>query len=204
MVEPARWSAGRPPVGLPQEGVQMLWANAAAWQATRKHIIAQQHRALSVDGYLMFSCLGPDTAKELHAVYAARSAGRRPGMRSPTCTTGATCWCMPRFTRARDGHGAHPADLCHATAAAAGAGRAGVQSAPSAVPCVAWTLLSRRLYEVLRDKLGSLTRGGQLALTFEIIYGHAYKPKPRVRVSASSAVSLEDMRAMLREGSSKG
>src|SRR5690606_32574028 len=28
-------------------------------------------RALAVDGYLMFSCLGPDTLRELHAVYAA-------------------------------------------------------------------------------------------------------------------------------------
>ena len=32
--------------------------------------MAQWHRALAVDGYLMFSCLGPDTAKELRAVYA--------------------------------------------------------------------------------------------------------------------------------------
>ena len=41
---------------------------------------------------------------------------------------------------------------------------------------------------------------GQLPLTFEIIYGHAFKPAPRVRVSSSSAVSLQDMRAMLRKG----
>ena len=70
---PARWSAGRPRFGLPQEGgVQMLWANMALHMASDPQaLIAQWHRALSVDGYLMFSCLGPDTAKELHAVYAA-------------------------------------------------------------------------------------------------------------------------------------
>jgi malonyl-CoA O-methyltransferase len=39
---------------------------------------------------------------------------------------------------------------------------------------------------------------GRLALTFEIIYGHALKPAPRVRMSEHSAVSLEDMRSLLR------
>jgi malonyl-CoA O-methyltransferase len=38
---------------------------------------------------------------------------------------------------------------------------------------------------------------GQLALTFEIIYGHALKPVPRARLSEHSAVSLADMRTML-------
>jgi malonyl-CoA O-methyltransferase len=60
-----------------------------------------------------------------------------------------------------------------------------------------------RLHEVLQDKLGDPQQDGQMALTFEIIYGHAYKPRPRVRVSGSSAVSLQDMRAMLREGGHK-
>ena len=41
---------------------------------------------------------------------------------------------------------------------------------------------------------------GRLRLSFEIIYGHAFKPAPRVRVSPSSSVSLSDMRAMLRNG----
>jgi malonyl-CoA O-methyltransferase len=40
---------------------------------------------------------------------------------------------------------------------------------------------------------------GQIALTFELIYGHAMKPKPRVRLSASSSVSLANMREMLRQ-----
>jgi malonyl-CoA O-methyltransferase len=38
---------------------------------------------------------------------------------------------------------------------------------------------------------------GRLALTFEVIYGHALKPAPRVKVSGESAVSLEDMRSLL-------
>ena len=40
-------------------------------------------------------------------------------------------------------------------------------------------------------------------MTFEIIYGHAFKPKPKVAVSPESAVSLRDMRQMLQAGRGK-
>jgi malonyl-CoA O-methyltransferase len=33
-----------------------------------------------------------------------------------------------------------------------------------------------------------------------VIYGHAYKPTPRIKVSSQSAVSMQDMRAMLAQG----
>jgi malonyl-CoA O-methyltransferase len=54
----------------------------------------------------------------------------------------------------------------------------------------------------LDDAMNSRLRGGdgRLALTFEIIYGHALRPAPRVKVSEHSAVSLQDMRALLRAG----
>ena len=41
---------------------------------------------------------------------------------------------------------------------------------------------------------------GKIALTFEVIYGHAFKPAPRVALSAESAVSLREMRTMLQRG----
>jgi malonyl-CoA O-methyltransferase len=53
-----------------------------------------------------------------------------------------------------------------------------------------------RLLEVVDTQL----RGpdGKLALTFEIIYGHALRPVPRARVGEQTAVSMDDMRAMLQ------
>ena len=39
---------------------------------------------------------------------------------------------------------------------------------------------------------------GRLGLSFEIVYGHAFKPIPGVRASGETAVSLERMRSMLR------
>jgi malonyl-CoA O-methyltransferase len=57
--------------------------------------------------------------------------------------------------------------------------------------------LERELASALPDA------DGRLALTFEIIYGHAVKPQPRFKVAGESAVSLDEMRAMLRPGSKK-
>jgi malonyl-CoA O-methyltransferase len=52
----------------------------------------------------------------------------------------------------------------------------------------------------LEAQLDQALRGpdGRLELTFEIVYGHALKPAPRVKLAAQSAVSLRDMRALLQ------
>jgi malonyl-CoA O-methyltransferase len=67
-------------------------------------------------------------------------------------------------------------------------------------------LRGRAWKQQLHDEMTRALRqpDGRLALTFEIIYGHAVKPAPVVRVSGHSEVSLEDMRAMLRSGKSSG
>ncbi|MGV2480643.1 UNVERIFIED_CONTAM: biotin synthase, partial [Salmonella enterica subsp. enterica serovar Weltevreden] len=62
-------------------------------------------------------------------------------------------------------------------------------------------LRGRRWHEALcnalRERLAP-AGGGPLALTFEVIYGHAFKPMPRTPLQAQSTVSLQDMRSMLR------
>ena len=45
---------------------------------------------------------------------------------------------------------------------------------------------------------------GRRALTFEVVYGHAIKPLPRVRVAGESAVSVQDLQAMLRGSRKSG
>ncbi|MBP6753466.1 MAG: biotin synthase, partial [Alicycliphilus sp.] len=69
---PARWIANAPRFGQPEAAsVQMLWSNMALHMAADPQaLVTQWHRALAVDGYLMFSCLGPDTLRELRALYA--------------------------------------------------------------------------------------------------------------------------------------
>jgi malonyl-CoA O-methyltransferase len=58
--------------GLPAAGqaVDMLWANMQLHMAADPQaLLAQWHKALAVDGFVMFSCLGPDTAQELRDAY---------------------------------------------------------------------------------------------------------------------------------------
>ena len=44
----------------------------------------------------------------------------------------------------------------------------------------------------MAQRLASAAEAGRLPLTFEIIYGHAFKPQPRVRLSSHSVVTLQD------------
>jgi malonyl-CoA O-methyltransferase len=61
-----------------------------------------------------------------------------------------------------------------------------------------------RLEQALASSLCRNDADGQLALTltFEVAYGHAFKPVPRPRIDGQTAVSLADMRAMLHVGRS--
>ena len=67
----ARWTGAGTRFDMPPDGgVQMLWSNMALHMAPDPQaLIAQWHRAVAVNGYLMFSCLGPDTLREVHALY---------------------------------------------------------------------------------------------------------------------------------------
>jgi len=56
----------------------------------------------------------------------------------------------------------------------------------------------------LKNLLSTLAKPdhqGRLVLTFEIIYGHALKPQPRLKLQAVSEIGLDAMRAMLLQNS---
>src|SRR5574337_264033 len=198
---PARWSAAAPRFGLPQEGSQqMLWSNMALHMAAAPQaLIAQWHRALAVDGYLMFSCLGPDTLRELHALYA-ELGWPAPGHAMTDMHDWGDMLVQAGF--------AEPImDMERITLTFATPRRLlqelrglGRNLHPRRFAALRGRNWRERLEQTLAQHLADPGHGGQLALTFEIIYGHAFKPAPRVRVEGSSAVSLQDMRSMLKSG----
>ena len=55
-------------------------------------LFARWQQALAVDGFVMFSCLGPGTLRELRALYERLGWGAATPT-SSTCTTSATCSC---------------------------------------------------------------------------------------------------------------
>lgn len=201
----SRWTGEQVRLEMPDEGaVQMLWANMALHMvADPQALMAQWHRALAVDGYLMFSCLGPDTAKELRAVYADMGwppAGHaftdmhdwgdmlvQAGFAEPVMD-------MERITLTF----ATPQRLLEELR------ELGCNLHPDRFAALRGRAWREQLYKALEQRLIDRSGSGQLSLTFEIIYGHAFKPAPRVRVSSSSEVSLNDMRAMLRNGPARG
>jgi malonyl-CoA O-methyltransferase len=56
---------------------------------------------------------------------------------------------------------------------------------------------SKHWQQALNERLPR-TPDGRFSLTFEVIYGHAFKPVPRVAVAAESAIPIGSMREMLR------
>ena len=200
--KPQRWLGGAAPVldPLPEGGVDLLWANMALHMAADPEaLIAQWHRHVAVDGFLMFSCLGPDTLQELRTLYAA--LGWPPpdhdytdmhdwgdmlvhaGFAEPVMDMERVVltWSTPEaaLDELRGlGRNLHPARFAG--------------------------LRGRRWHGDLLRALKGLRApdapDGRIAMTFEIIHGHAFRPAARVALAAESAVPLGDMRAMLRGG----
>jgi malonyl-CoA O-methyltransferase len=65
---------------LPLAGnsLDLVWSNLALhWHPQPDRVFAEWRRTLKVDGLLMFSCFGPDTFKELRDAFAKLDAGER-------------------------------------------------------------------------------------------------------------------------------
>lgn len=209
--EPAGWAqrwarllpGGRQPAmaaAPPAGAVQLVWANMLAHHVPQPaDLLAAWHRALAVDGFVMFSCLGPDTLKELRALYAR--LGWPPPAHALTDMHDWGDWLVAAgfaepvmdmetlvltfetperlLAELRElGRNLHPLRF------------AGLRTP-------AWR---RRLLAAMNESMREPPGTGPLRLSFEIIYGHALKPAPRHAVTGETAISLADMRTSLKKG----
>ncbi len=189
---PSRWAGKATRFELPGEGAaQMLWANMALHMTDDpRALMAQWHRALAVDGFLMFSCLGPDTAQELRPLYQALGWGApaheytdmhdwgdmllAAGFADPVMD-------MERITLTFE----TPERLLQELR---GLGR-------NLHPQRFQGLRGRQWQAQLRQALAARP----LQLTFEVVYGHALKPAPRLDVRPETVLSLAQMRESLNQ-----
>ena len=194
----ARWTGPRVRTGVPPEGsVQMLWANMQLHASAQPQALLQSwHRALAVDGFLMFSCFGPDTLRELRTVYAQLG------------------WPAPahEFTDMHDwgdmlvqaGFAEPVIDMERITLTFETPERllAELRELGRNLNIQRFAgLRGRRWLGQLHAALLSLAlphEGGRMALSFEIVYGHALKPQPRAKVAAETEIGLAQMRQMLK------
>ncbi len=186
----------------PPAGVDMLWANMALHEADDPQaLLADWHRALRVNGFLMFSCLGPDTAIELREVYSQLGwppAGHdltdmhdwgdmlvAAGFAEPVMD-------MERISLTYE----TPARLLQELR------ELGRNFHPARFSALRGRRWRKRLEDALSKHMVKDT-DGRLRLTFEVIYGHALKPQAKIRLSPSSSVSIEEMRSLLLSTQSK-
>ena len=199
---PRRWAGGAGTVVVEQDGdipagAQLVWANMMLHAVVDPPaLIARWHELLSVDGFVMFSCLGPGTLRELRALYD------RCGWPAPT----------PGFVDMHDlgdmlvqagfadpvmDQETHTLKWDSPTSLLAELRALGGNTAPDRIK----GLRTPRWRQALEHELGALAGAdGKIGLRFEVAYGHAFKGAPRVLAGAPTKVSLADMRAMVRSG----
>lgn len=198
---PSRWRGPVAQWAVPPDGASdMVWANMALHMAADPAaLLGRWLRMLAVDGFLMFSCLGPDTLLQLRHVYAAMG------------------WPEPAhsFTDMHDwgdmmlaaGYAEPVMDMERITLTYASAERLLAELRElgrnlhlqrfSGLRARGWR---DRLLQALAELGGGSSDDGSIALTFEVIYGHALKPQPRPSVQAETRLSLDDMRQILQQG----
>jgi malonyl-CoA O-methyltransferase len=173
--------------------VDLVWSNLALhWHPQPDRVFAEWRRVLRVDGLLMFSNFGPDTFRELRSAFASldetphalpfvdmhdfgdqlvEAGFSTPVMDMEIITvTYDTAEALLADVRALGGNPL-------ATRRRGLIGRAGWQ-------------------RVLTALEGQRRPDGKLGLSFEVIYGHAFRPAPRVTAGGEAIV-----RFMPRKGS---
>jgi malonyl-CoA O-methyltransferase len=195
--KPLRWLGGGTQFATPSQPVEMLWANMVLhMDADPQALIQRWHGALAVDGFLMFSCLGPDTLRELRPLYTALG------------------WPPPShaFTDMHDwgdmlvhaGFAEPIMDMERITLSFSGADKLleelrglGRNLHPQRFPALRGRKWRQALCEALERSLCG--PDGRLELSFEVIYGHAFKAAPKLTIASETRVSLEEMRQTLRQ-----
>jgi len=196
---PRRWMRAPPEViaadRVPNAAAELLWSNMALhFAADAPALLRRWQDALAGAGFLMFSTFGPDTLRELRSLYAESG------------------WGSP----AQDFADLH--DIGDALVAAGFADPvmdqehltltwAGPTQLLAELRSLGGNLSPRRFSglrtprwraEVESRLAARCGNDGRIALTFEVIYGHAFKAESRAPVAAETRIALNDVRAMVR------
>jgi malonyl-CoA O-methyltransferase len=173
---------------LDRNSVDLVWSNLALhWHPQPDRVFAEWRRVLRVDGLLMFSSFGPDTFKEVAAAFAAAGEGPRTlpfvdmhdfgdqlveaGFSTPVMD-------VERLTVTYDTVDALLADV-------RAVGGNPLATRPRG-------LLGRAAWQRVREAFEQHRRpDGKLGLTFEIIYGHAFRPQPKTTAAGESIIRFE-------------
>ncbi len=177
------------------QGAGLVWANMMLHAVVEPDALFERWQTLlRVDGFVMFSCLGPGTLRELRSLY------ERLGWPAPT----------PGFVDMHDlgdmlvrAGFADPVMDQEVLTLRWNDPRAlldelrslGGNTAPDRVAGLRTPRWRARLERELASLAGP---DGSVGMSFEVAYGHAFKAAPRLRAGQATKVSLDEMRAMVR------
>ncbi len=173
---------------IANNAVDLVWSNLALhWHAQPDRVFAEWRRILRTDGLLMFSCFGPDTFREVRAAFSAIDEAPHTlpfvdmhdfgdmlihaGFSTPVMDMEAitvTYASVDKLLADVRSWGGNPL-------ASRRRGLIGVN---------AWARMAAALEQCRRAD-------GKLGLTFEVIYGHAFRPVPRTTASGETIVRLD-------------
>ena len=177
---------GNLPLG--PNSVDLVWSNLALhWHPQPDKVFAEWRRVLKVDGLLMFSNFGPDTLKELRTAFAAMDETPHAlpfvdmhdfgdqlvdaGFSTPVMD-------MEQITVTYDTAEALLADVRALGGNPLATRRRG--------------LVGRGAWQRMLDALEAQRRpDGKLGLTFEVIYGHAFRPVSRTTAAGEAIVRFQ-------------
>lgn len=173
---------------LKLNAVDLVWSNLALhWHPQPDRVFAEWRRVLSVDGLLMFSCFGPDTFKELRSAFATVDDVPHAlsfvdmhdfgdmlvnvGFSTPVID-------MEKITVTYESTEKLMADV----------------RAWGGNPLLTRrrALLGRNAWDRVVCAFDGMRRPDcKIPLTFEIIYGHAFRPAPRTTSSGEAVIRLD-------------
>ena len=168
--------------------IDLVWSNLALhWHPQPDRVFAEWRRVLRVDGLLMFSNFGPDTFKELRAAFAELDETPHTLPFVDMHDFGDQLVEAGFSTPVMD---AERITVTYGTVAALLADVRAVGGNPLATRRRG--LIGRAAWQRMVDALEAL-RGadGKIGLSFEVIYGHAFRPVPKTTATGEAIVRFQ-------------
>jgi malonyl-CoA O-methyltransferase len=173
---------------LKNNAVDLIWSNLALhWHPQPDRVFAEWRRVLRVDGLLMFSCFGPDSFKEVRSAFATvdRDAHAlsfvdmhdfgdmlvNAGFSTPVMD-------METITVTYDSIDKLMVDM------RAWGGNPLMTRRRGLLGRHAWAAVANSLEQGRRAD-------GKIPLTFEVVYGHAFRPAPTTTSSGEAIIRFD-------------
>ncbi|BEV17509.1 methyltransferase domain-containing protein [Herbaspirillum sp. DW155] len=173
---------------LAANALDLVWSNLALhWHPQPDRVFAEWRRVLRVEGLLMFSCFGPDTLREVRSAFEqidlaphtlpfvdmhdfgdmlVNAGFSTPVMDMETITV--TYEAPQRLLEDVRAWGGNPLESRRRS------------------------MMSRSQYQRLLAAFEAMRKpDGKIPLTFEIVYGHAFRPVPKTTAAGESIIRFE-------------